>query len=76
MDALKQEMLTDPVLHADETPVAAQSRIRQNRSRLPLGLQHRCPFHPVKAVVYDLADSRAGSHARDTSSATGAARWV
>jgi transposase len=65
VDALKQEMLTYPVLHADETPVALLNPGSGNTDRAYLWAYSIGAHHPVKAVVYDFADSRAGSHARD-----------
>ena len=44
VDALKQEMLTYPVLHADETPVALLNPGSGKTDRAYLwALQHRCP---------------------------------
>ena len=63
VDALAAELLRQPVLHADETPVAMLKPVN-----LRDGKTHRAylwsycttPFHPVKAVVFDFADSRGG----------------
>ena len=65
VDALKAEMLTHSVLHADETPVALLNPGSGKTDRAYLWAYSIGAHHPVKAVVYDFADSRAGSHARD-----------
>jgi transposase len=74
VDALKEEMLAFPVLHADETPVAMLDPGAGKTHRAYLWSYSIGAFDSVKAVIYDFADSRAGKHAQ-TSWATGAARW-
>ena len=65
VDALKVEMLTYPVLHADETPVAMLDPGAGKTHRAYLWSYSIGAFEPVKAVVYDFAESRAGKHARE-----------
>jgi len=65
VDALKAEMLTYPVLHADETPVAMLDPGAGKTHRAYLWSYSIGAFEPVKAVIYDFADSRAGKHARE-----------
>lgn len=65
VDALKAEMLTYPVLHADETPVAMLAPGAGKTHRAYLWSYSIAAFEPVKAVVYDFADSQAGKHARE-----------
>ncbi len=65
VDALKVEMLTYPVLHADETPVAMLDPVAGKTHRAYLWSYSIGAFEPVKAVIYDFADSRAGKHARE-----------
>ncbi len=65
VDALKTEMLTYPVLHADETPVAMLNPGAGKTHRAYLWSYSIGAFEPVKAVIYDFADSRAGKHARE-----------
>ena len=65
VDALKSEMLTYPVLHADETPVAMLDPGAGKTHRAYLWSYSIGAFEPVKAVIYDFADSRAGKHARE-----------
>jgi transposase len=68
VDALAAEMLQQRVLHADETPVAMLKPAGQRD-----GKTHRAylwsycttSFNPMKAVVFDFADSRGGQHVRE-----------
>jgi transposase len=67
VDALAAEMLQQRVLHADETPVAMLKPAHQRD-----GKTHRAylwsycttSFNPMRAVVFDFADSRGGQHVR------------
>jgi transposase len=67
VDALAAEMLSSSVLHADETPVAMLKPTGQRD-----GKTHRAylwsycttAFNPMRAVVFDFADSRGGQHVR------------
>ncbi|MBK7646588.1 MAG: IS66 family transposase [Betaproteobacteria bacterium] len=65
VDALKVEMLTYPVLHADETQVAMLDPGAGKTHRAYLWSYSIGAFEPIKAVIYDFADSRAGKHARE-----------
>ena len=75
VDALSAEMLQQRVLHADETPVAMLKPAHQRD-----GKTHRAylwsycttAFNPIKAVVFDFADSRGGQHVREFLGLTGA----
>lgn len=66
VDALRQEVLVHTVMHADETPVQMLKPANQRD-----GKTHRAylwaytpgRFEPLKAVVYDFCESRAGKHA-------------
>ena len=68
VDALITEMLEHRVLHADETPVAMLKPAHQRD-----GKTHRAylwsycttSFNPMRAVVFDFADSRGGQHVRE-----------
>ncbi len=57
IDALKTDMLTYPVLHADETPVAMLEPGAGKTHRAYLWSYSIGAFEPVKAVIYDFADS-------------------
>lgn len=63
VDALKAELLAQPVLHADETPVAQLLPGNGKTHRAYLWSYCTTSFNPTKAVVFDFADSRAGRHA-------------
>jgi transposase len=65
--ALKAEMLTRGVLHADETPVAMlkPANLRDGKThRAYLWSYCTTSYDPLRAVVFDFADSRGGQHAR------------
>lgn len=64
VDALKRELLARPVLQADETPVALLAPGTGKTHRATLWSYVSGEYDPLKAVVYDFTDSRAGSHAR------------
>jgi transposase len=64
VEALKAELLSRPVLHADETPVAMLKPGHGKTHRAYLWTYGTPVFDPLKAVVFDFADSRAGRHAR------------
>ncbi|PLX75182.1 MAG: IS66 family transposase [Azoarcus sp.] len=64
VDALKSEMLGHRVLHADETPVAMLDPGAGKTHRAYLWSYSIGAFEPIKAVIYDFAQSRAGKHAQ------------
>ena len=64
VDALKDEILSCAVLHADETPVAMLKPGNQKTHRAYLWAYAPGAFEDLKAVVYDFCESRAGKHAR------------
>ena len=64
VDALRQELLNCPVLHADETPVAMLKPGNEKTHRAYLWAYAPGVFEDMKAVVYDFCESRAGEHAR------------
>lgn len=65
VDALKEELLAFPVLHADETPVAMLDPGAGKTHRAYLWSYSIGAHDSVRAVIYDFAESRAGKHARD-----------
>jgi transposase len=65
VDALVAELLRQPVLHADETPVAMLKPGHGKTHRAYLWSYCTTRFNPIKAVVFDFADSRGGQHVRD-----------
>jgi hypothetical protein len=64
VDALAAELLRQPVLHADETPVAMLQPGHGKTHRAYLWNYCTTSFNPIKAVVFDFADSRGGQHVR------------
>jgi len=65
VDALQQELLVQPVLHADETPVAMLKPGNGKTHRAYLWSYCSTSMSAMKAVVFDFAESRAGRHAGD-----------
>ena len=64
VDALRDELLRHAVLHADETPMATLKPGNGKTHRAYLWSYCTTPFNPIKAVVFDFADSRAGRHTK------------
>ena len=64
VDALRAELLTHRVLHADETPVAMLKPDNGKTHRAYLWAYAPGAFENIKAVVYDFCESRSGEHAR------------
>jgi len=64
VDALKDELLSCAVLHADETPVAMLAPGTGKTHRAYLWAYAAGPREHLKAVIYDFTPSRAGDHAR------------
>ena len=65
VDALKTEILSHRVLHADETPVQMLKPGKGRTHRAYLWAYAPGAFEDIKAVVYDFCESRAGEHARN-----------
>jgi transposase len=65
VDALKGEILSYSVLHADETPVQMLKPGNKKTHRAYLWAYAPGAFENLKAVVYDFCESRAGEHARE-----------
>ena len=65
VDALKAEILSHRVLHADETPVQMLKPGKGATHRAYLWAYAPGAFEDIKAVVYDFCESRAGEHARN-----------
>jgi transposase len=75
VDALSAELLRQAVLHADETPVAMLKPGHGKTHRAYLWSYCTTQFSPIKAVVFDFADSRGGHHARDFLGLPGEQGW-
>jgi len=65
VDALTAELLTAPVLHADETPVPMLKPGKGKTHRAYMWSWCTTQFHGIKAVVFDFAETRGGQNARD-----------
>ncbi|QHE76140.1 IS66 family transposase [Hydrogenophaga sp. PBL-H3] len=65
VDALRNELLQQRVLHADETPVAMLKPGNGKTHRAYLWAYATGAFEHTRAVVYDFCESRAGEHARN-----------
>jgi transposase len=63
VDALRKELLTHRVLHADETPVSMLKPGNGKTHRAYLWSYCSTKFSAMKAVIFDFAESRAGRHA-------------
>jgi hypothetical protein len=65
VEALREVLLREVVLHADETPVAMLKPGNGKTHRAYLWSYCSTSTSAVKAVVFDFAETRAGEHARD-----------
>ncbi|WP_373184035.1 IS66 family transposase [Halomonas campaniensis] len=65
IDALRDLLLREPVLHADETPVPMLAPGKKKTHRAYLWAYATTPYAGLKAVVYDFSEGRGGQHARD-----------
>src|SRR3984957_9572178 len=65
VEAMKAQLLTRPVLHADETPVPMLKPGLGRTHRAYLWSYATSEYDELKTVIYDFADGRAGAHARD-----------
>ena len=64
VDALREAVLAQGVIHADETPVQMLAPGEKKTHRAYVWAYCTTPFADLKAVVYDFSPSRAGEHAR------------
>ena len=64
VDALKAQILTHSVVHADETPVQMLKPGTGKTHRAYLWAYAAGAFEDTKAVVYDFCESRAGENAK------------
>lgn len=64
IDTLRQVILTQPVMHVDETPVQVLQPGSKKTHRAYLWAYAPGAFQDLKAVVYDFTEGRAGAHAR------------
>jgi len=64
-DALRNTLLNEAVLHADETPVPMLAPGKKKTHKAYIWAYASTPFSALKAVVYDFTPGRGGRHARD-----------
>lgn len=65
VDALREVVLEQPVVHVDETPVQMLMPGTKKTHRSYVWASATSPFCKTSAVVYDFSQSRAGEHARN-----------
>lgn len=65
VDALREAVLNQGVIHADETPVKMLAPGEKKTHRAYVWAYSTTPFSTLKAVVYDFSPNRAGEHARN-----------
>ncbi len=65
VDALREAVLAQRVVHADEAPVQMLTPGEKKTHRAYVWAYCTTPFSALKAVVYDFSPSRAGEHARN-----------
>ena len=65
VDALRDAVLAQHVIHADETPVSMLAPGEKKTHRAYVWAYATSQFSDVAAVVYDFSPSRAGEHARN-----------
>jgi transposase len=63
-DALRQVLMSRPVLHADETPVAMLAPGKGKTHQAYFWSHGTTEFDPIKAVLYDFTEGRVGEHVR------------
>ena len=64
VDALRETILAQPVIHVDETPVQVLQPGSKTTHRAYLWAYAPGVFQDLKAVVYDFTEGRAGAYAR------------
>ena len=65
VDAMKEQLLTRTVLHADETPVPMLKPGMGRTHKAYLWSYSSSEYDPRPMVIYDFADGRGGVHARE-----------
>lgn len=64
VDAMRDALLSEAVLHADETPVPMLKPGNKKTHKAYIWAYASTPFSPLSLVVYDFAPSRAGANPR------------
>ncbi len=65
VDALRDTLLKEAVLHADETPVPMLSPGKKKTHKAYIWAYASTAFSDLNAVIYHFAPGRSGQHARD-----------
>ncbi|GEM_PF-4461662 len=65
VDALREAVLSQKVIHADEIQVQMLAPGENKTHRADVWAHSTKPFSALRAVVYDFSPSRAGEHARN-----------
>jgi transposase len=65
MDALREAVLAQRIVHDDETLVQMLAPGEKKTHRAYVWAYCTTPFSALKAVIYDFSPSRAGEHARN-----------
>lgn len=65
IDAMCDTLLTEPILHADETPVPMLAPGKKKTPQGYLSAYATTPYAGLKEVIYDFAPGRGGQHAWD-----------
>jgi transposase len=65
LDRTDPELLKAPVPHADETPMPMLKPGKGKTHRAYMWSWCTTQFHSIKAVVFDVAETRGGQNARD-----------
>jgi transposase len=65
VEAMKAQLLTRPVLHADETPVPMLKPGLGRTHRAYLWSYSSSEYDELQTVIYDFAEGRGGVHARE-----------
>jgi transposase len=64
VDALREELIQQPILHADETPVPMLAPGKKKTHQAYVWAYASTQQSALQAVIYEFAPSRAGQHAR------------
>jgi transposase len=64
VEALREAILNEPVVHADETPVQVLQPGSKKTHRAYLWAYAPGAFQALRAVVYDFTEGRSGAHVR------------
>lgn len=65
IDALREILLKEAVLHADETPVPMLAPGKKKTHKAYIWAYASTPYSDLNAVIYAFAPGRGGQHARD-----------